>query len=503
MCNIWFIQRPGLCYYGVVKRNDSFISTYPLPGVLLFLILAFASIGFALITGAPQALEAVQDKAVLLQLADSLCLATACTLVSLLFGLGGARMLAKGTFPLPGLMKWLSCILTLVPSFFIRLSFSILPLPPFGKPWIWEGVVLALFSVPAVVFILGSFLARLDSEPEQCALSLKTPSGRVRRTISRPRRTGAAAAAGLYVFVRCLAYTGARFAFGTSLFAATDAICTIVGILVVIPAALCSDRAMKSAGKGGAGAEEKPSSAAKVIAVLYEVLSFAVFDGPLVLMALKSVRSEGKFSFTAYTALFRTLFAPGTRPFICTLILLSSVLISMLIALRTSRGAADSPFILAIALLPLAAGPSAVGSGMRAVFSYIPQVPLIVPGILAHTVIEIPFMTLILVPAVRRVPQTLRQASMSLGYSESRSFAKIDRKILAPHIGCACCVGAVISLSDFSAAFSCGLLSVPVQIHNLTSSGDMQSACALGFILTVVCLLLVSAGRSMMWKSHV
>ena len=497
MCNIWFIQRAGLCYYGVVKRNDSFISTYPLPGVLLFLVLAFASIGFALITGAPEALKAVSDRTVLLQMADSLCLAAACALVALLFGLGGARMLAKGSFPLPGLMKWLLCILTLVPSYFIRLFFSILPLPSFGKPWMWEGIVLALFSVPAVIFITGSFMSRLDPAPEQCALSLKTPSGRVRRTISRPRIIGAAASAGLYVFVRCLAYTSARFAFNTSLFAATDAICAIVGILVVIPASLCSDRAMRICGKAGSGAS------AKVIAIVYEALTFLVFAAPLALMALKSVRSEGSFSFAAYTGLFRTLFAPGSRSGICTLILLSSVLISLLIALRISWGATDSPFILAIALLPLAAGPSAVGSGMRAVFSYIPQVPLIVPGILAHTVIEIPFMTLILVPAIRRVPQTLRQASMSLGYSESRSFARIDRKILAPHIGCACFAGAVISLSDFGAAFSGGLLSVPVQIHNFATSGDMQHACALGFILTVVCLLLVSAGRTIMRKSHV
>ncbi|MBO4410340.1 MAG: hypothetical protein J5775_06275 [Spirochaetales bacterium] len=488
-----------------MKRNDTFIRTYPLAGVILFLVLALAPLGFSVAAGAQDAVKLVSDRTALMALADCLCLSAACTLAALLLGLPGARIMARTAFPCKGILRWLYCVMTLVPVFYIRLCCKVVPFPSIGKPWMWEGAVLALLSVPSVVFITGEFWRRLDPGMEQCASSLKTPGGRIYRTITMPRIRAAATASALYVFARCFTYMMAAKTTVDALSSSLNVICAIIGLLVLIPLFITADKAMCRKDRSKGLPQQKPCCAAGHIFVfIYVIVSLCVAAAPLVLILLKSIRTPEGFSFTAYIGLFKTVYTSGSRTFICSLILLAgSLIISLLIALRISYGASDSRFVLALALAPLAMGPYAFASGMRGLFAFIPSVPLIVPGILSHTVMTVPFMVLVLTPAVRRVPDTLRNVSRSLGYSESRSFMRMDRKLLGPHIAAACFVGAAASLGDFGASFISGLASVPVQIDSFISTGDLQHACALGFILTLICLLSISIGRAIMRKSHV
>ena len=115
--------------------------------------------------------------------------------------------------------------------------------------------------------------------------------------------------------------------------------------------------------------------------------------------------------------------------------------------------------------------------------------------VLGHTLLILPFATLIMLSAFNNLNISLEEASLDLGMNAWQTFYKIILPMVTPGLISSLLIGFVISLDEFIIAFFLTGVdpTLPVYIWSqLRFPAKLPSTMALGTILLIVSLILVS-----------
>ncbi len=111
--------------------------------------------------------------------------------------------------------------------------------------------------------------------------------------------------------------------------------------------------------------------------------------------------------------------------------------------------------------------------------------------ILAHTVIALPFVLRSLTPAMKRIRQSLLDASRLMGAGGIKQFFTIELPLIRPGLIAGAAFAMAISLGEINATLilsDAGVPTIPIAILRLIGTYKFSSACALGTILILICL---------------
>lgn len=146
-------------------------------------------------------------------------------------------------------------------------------------------------------------------------------------------------------------------------------------------------------------------------------------------------------------------------------------------------------------MLPLGASAVTLGLGFLLIFNRPPwansNFPLLIP--IAHSLIALPFVVRTILPAIRGIPESLREASRSLGANPLQVLLKVDLPILLRSLLVSLVFAFTISLGEFGAS---SFLSnpqtptIPVAIYRYISQPgalNYGQAMAMSSLLLVVC----------------
>lgn len=179
------------------------------------------------------------------------------------------------------------------------------------------------------------------------------------------------------------------------------------------------------------------------------------------------------------------------------LTILIAVLLGTLTAYALESRAWFNRLLEPLLMLPLGASAVTLGLGFLLVFNRPPwvnnQFPLLIP--IAHALIALPFVVRTMLPAIRGIPQSLREASRTLGANPWLVFMRIDFPILLRSLLVSMVFTFTISLGEFGASsFLSNLQSptIPVAIYRYISQPgalNYGQALAMSSLLLTVCAL--------------
>ena len=175
-------------------------------------------------------------------------------------------------------------------------------------------------------------------------------------------------------------------------------------------------------------------------------------------------------------------------------ILIAGVL-GTLTAYAMAQRARFNKFLEPVFMLPLGASAVTLGLGFLLIFNRPPwansRFPLLIP--IAHSLIALPFVVRTMLPAIRGIPESLREASRSLGANPLQVLLKVDLPILLRSLLVSLVFVFTISLGEFGAS---SFLSnphaptIPVAIYRYISQPgalNYGQALAMSSLLLLVC----------------
>jgi len=146
-------------------------------------------------------------------------------------------------------------------------------------------------------------------------------------------------------------------------------------------------------------------------------------------------------------------------------------------------------------MLPLGASAVTLGLGFIIVFNTAPwnnpNLPLLLP--IAHSLVALPFVVRSLMPAIRKIPTSLRQAASILGASPIRVFREVDLPLMTRAILVSMIFAFTISLGEFGASSFITTPenpTIPVAIYRYISQPgalNYGQALAMSTLLLLVC----------------
>lgn len=186
--------------------------------------------------------------------------------------------------------------------------------------------------------------------------------------------------------------------------------------------------------------------------------------------------------------LFNTL----TYAAIATLIGISfSVLISYLVVKKRNR---LTPVLDYLTALPLALSGTVIGIGLVMTFNtgWLPLTGTASIIVLAYVVRRLPFGTRNASSTLYNIPDSIEEASISLGVAPVGTFFKVVLPLMVPAVVAAAVLTWTTTVAELSASiivYSGGRETMPIQIFRLIDSGLMAQASAYGLLLMAVILV--------------
>ena len=186
--------------------------------------------------------------------------------------------------------------------------------------------------------------------------------------------------------------------------------------------------------------------------------------------------------------LFNTL----TYAAVATLIGISfSVLISYLVVKKRNR---LTPVLDYLTALPLALSGTVIGIGLVMTFNtgWLPLTGTASIIVLAYVVRRLPFGTRNASSTLYNIPDSIEEASISLGVAPVGTFFKVVLPLMVPAVVAAAVLTWTTTVAELSASiivYSGGRETMPIQIYRLIDSGLMAQASAYGLLLMAVILL--------------
>jgi thiamine transport system permease protein len=227
--------------------------------------------------------------------------------------------------------------------------------------------------------------------------------------------------------------------------------------------------------------------------------------GPLVVLALESVRVGGEWSLTAYRALGSsastdTLFVPASHALLNSLLFATGAaaiavviggLASVVIASRPGRATRAMDSLL---MLPLGTSAVTVGFGFLVALDRWPldlrAKTVLVP--IAQAVVAIPFVIRAVVPALRSIDPRLRDAAAVLGAPPGRVWREVDLPIALRAFTVGFGFAIAVSLGEFGATLFVARPdspTIPIAISRFLSRPgalNIGQAMAMSTILMVI-----------------
>ncbi|WAG79754.1 iron ABC transporter permease [Metapseudomonas furukawaii] len=464
------------------------------------------------------------------------CLVTACAGV---LGVSLAYVTARFDFPGKALVAVLPVCTLVVPEVIVSQTWLMilgnnglltrildeylgLALPSFYG---WPGLVLVMSLVYYTYIYLGTLAAirGFDAQLEEAAQSLGTPPARARLQVMLPVVMPAVLASGLLVFtlavgnfaiatllggkvqlLSVLTYLSFISEMGTNASLqsalATLSIAIVAGVLFLQRWLVSRKRYEIVQGRSAParrlrGIRGLLLGGGTVLFILLSSLpqlmvlvsAFTQSRGPVMQWGVFSLDNLGRVLLRNPEPILNTL-AYGA---LATLIgILLSVVISYLVIKKKNL---LTPAIDYLAMLPLAMSGTVLGIGLVMTFN---TGPLALSGtaailVVAFVIRRFPFGVRSASATLYNIPDSLEEASISLGVPPLRSFLKVVLPLMAPAVAAAAVLTWTTIVAELSASlvvYSAGRETITIQVFRLIETGLQGQAAAYGLILVLLTL---------------
>lgn len=181
---------------------------------------------------------------------------------------------------------------------------------------------------------------------------------------------------------------------------------------------------------------------------------------------------------------------------------LLSLILGFPVAIALAKPTKLDTFLDPILLLPLGTSAVMLGLGFIISFGRYISLPIFVP--IAHTLIALPFVIRTLQPAIKSIPNKLRQAAATLGASPTKIWQAIDFPILSRATLTAATFAFTISLGEFGATLLINrpeYPTIPIAIQKFLSQpgelnyGQAMAMATILMVLTTTSILLIEKIR--------
>lgn len=470
------------------------------------------------------------------------------TIITLILALPGAYIFARYRFFGKNLLQALMTVPFVLPTVVTAAAFRALlgsngllnnwlmtsfdlPYPPIKIDQTVTFFLLAhvFYNYTLVLRIVGGFWAGLNPDLTRAAIMLGASPWQTFRKITLPLLMPAIGSSALLVFIFCFTSFGVVLILGgpsyatleveiyrqsVQLFnlpvaAALSLIQIVVNFLLMWLHARLSKRSRitfySDSATGAAVKVTTPSQKIFISANLLFMITLLLT--PLLALVVRSVTGEDGLTFAYYLALFttdtRSIFfvepisavgnSIGFALTAMTIAVILGVLASTFLASARERGSSSSLWD-AIIMLPLATSAVTLGFGYIITLNKPPlnlrDSLALVP--IAHALVAFPFVVRCILPSLRQIPQTLREAASLLGASPYQVWRWVD----IPIVSRAILVGAVFAFSISMGEFGASAFvtrphtpTMPVAIFRfLGQPGDLNygQAMAMSSILMLV-----------------
>ena len=444
---------------------------------------------------------------------QTLWMAAAGTIGSVLLGIPGAYALYRCTFPGQRVLRGIASVPFVLPSVVVGVAFRALlgrggPYEFLGLDGTTTAVVLAMifFNFSVVVRTVGTMWAGLDPRMEEAARTLGASGPRVFATITVPNLGPAIGSAASLVFLFCstaygIVQTLGRPGYGTLeseiwvqtityLDLRTAAVLSCLQFVIVAIALAVSHRMRSDVPLRMNDTWARRRSAGDAVAIAFTVgIIVLLLVAPMAALVARALHKGGQWSvenfrllatsgqgFTGGTTVLEALANSALIACQATAIALAiGVPLSLVLSRPTRRRrflSAGQRALDTLVMLPLGISAVTVGFGF---FISLQGPPLNLAGTgmlvpLAQGVIALPLVIRSLVPVLRAIDPRLREAAATLGASPLRVLLTIDGPFLLRGLGLATGFAFAISLGEFGATSflaSPDLQTLPVLIAKL------------------------------------
>lgn len=388
------------------------------------------------------------------------------------------------------------------------------------------------FNVAVVVRVVGGAWARLDPRQLDAARALGASPFQAFRRVTLPSIAPAVFASTALVFLFCFTSYGVILVLGGPTRATLEteiqryavfrqefdvaAVLAVVQMAVVAMLALAGARFQRGvgAGRGRDAPRQRPDTLrrrATVAAVVALVLVVVV--SPVAALVETSLRSGGGYGLANYVRLTEAneaLPIPPARALLNSLgfAAFAAVVASgcaLVVARSIAAGGRIGRVTALISLIPLGVSAVTLGFGYLVGFSRfdLRRSVWLIP--LAHAVVGLPFVLASVVPALRSIPDRLRQVAATLGASPAQVTRRVERPIIRKALWSGAGFAFAVSVGEFGAtsflARGPSGFTAPLAVFRLLGRpGDilrgqaMALSVVIGLIVGLVALVLERRG---------
>jgi len=470
---------------------------------------------------------------------NTLILASCVTVICTLIGVPLAYVTARYTFPGKSLIALLPLITLVIPEVITAQTWLMMLgnngvitkfLREYGirlpSLYGWFGLITAMSFVYYTYVYIGTVAAirKFDVQLEEAAQSLGTTPAKSRWRVMLPVVLPTVLAASLLVFTMVVGNFAissilaqslpllsvttyqAAVAEGSSNITMQSTLATVsVGIIVLI---LFANRWIVARGHytlaQGRSASPRPLSGARgallaipaALTVGISLLPLATIvagaftqsRGPVMQWGRWTLAHFGRVFVSAPEPLINSLTFAG----IATLVSIGfSTLASYIIVKKPNR---LTPAVDYLSMIPLALSGTVLGVGLAATFhgGWLALTGTSTIIVLAYVIRRMPFGMRNSQAILHNIPNSMEEASISLGVPPVRTFFKVVVPMMLPAIASATILTWTTSVAELSASilvYSGGRETLPIQIYRLIDSGLLAYASAYGVVLIAAILL--------------
>lgn len=472
------------------------------------------------------------------------------TALTLAVALPGAYVFARYRFPGKSLVLSLTAVPFVLPSVVVAAAFQAL-LGKSGLVNAWSMAFLGLSSPPiaiehtvwfillahvfynytVIVRIVGGYWSRLQPVIAEAAKTLGASPGRVFIEITLPLIMPAVLAASMLVFIFCFSSFGVILILGGPRYSTIEVEIyrqavhlfnlPMAAVLSIIQIALTlafmwvytslQRRSTVPVNQESRAVTERRISTFRDVAVVAGngCVITLLLGAPLAALLFQSIHSHDGFTLDFYRYLFlatdRSAFSvvPVDAVMYSVGFALAALILSVAVALPAAVTLARQEGFMTrlldpILMLPLATSAVTLGFGFIIALDAPPlnlrTSPVLIP--LAHTLVAYPFVVRSVLPALRSIPVTLKEAAAMLGASPLKVFSTV----VVPIVSRAIVVGAVfaftISIGEFGATVFVARPQTPTMtvaiFRFLGQPGEVNYGCAMA--MSSILMAVTAAG---------
>jgi thiamine transport system permease protein len=461
--------------------------------------------------------------------------AAVATLLTLAVGLPGAYVVARYEFRGRRLFRAFVTVPFVLPTVVVATAFLVLFRPGGALSFLgWQRgvgpllVAEVFFNVAVIVRTVGGFWSQLDPHRTDAARVLGASRFRAFREVTLPLLWAPIAAAASIVFL--FTFT----AFGVVLLIADPAHSTLefeiyrqavelfdlpiaaalafvqmiaVITLLLVLSRIQERRAVTLRLVAARDAARPPRGWERVVVAVVLGCTIVFLGGPMLVLAVESLRLGGSWSLASYRALSSssatdTLFVPAWQALRNSLVFAAMAaviavviggLASVVIASRPGRATRAMDTML---MLPLGTSAVTIGFGFLVALDRWPvdfrAKTILVP--IAQAVVAIPFVIRAVVPALRSIDQRLRDAASVLGAPPRRVWQEVDLPIAMRAFVVGFGFALAVSLGEFGATLFVARPDSPTIPIAISRFLDRPGALNLGEAMAMSTVLMIVTG---------